>query len=147
MSRTMTTLYDTDVIAWVDEQVALLRAGQFSKIDVEHIIEEIEDVGGSERRELRHRLSVLLSHLMKWKCQPARRDASWRRTIGEQRRAIEYVVKKTPGLKPLLQDQDWLAEVFRDAVVRTLGETNREELPALLPWTITQVMDHGFLPD
>ena len=38
------TSYDQDVVAWAREQAALLRAGRFGEIDVEHIADEIEDV-------------------------------------------------------------------------------------------------------
>jgi hypothetical protein len=47
--------YDGDIIAWANEQARLLRAGLFSQLDIEHIAEEIEDVGKSEKRELRKR--------------------------------------------------------------------------------------------
>lgn len=49
----MGTYYDHDVVAWAKEQAALLRAGRFSVLDVEHIAEEIEDVGKSEQRSWR----------------------------------------------------------------------------------------------
>ena len=62
----MGTPYEKDVVAWAMEQAALLRAGQLSALDIEHIAEEIEDVGKSEKRELASRMAVLLSHLLKW---------------------------------------------------------------------------------
>lgn len=55
--------YDQDVIAWANEQARLLRAGQFDRLDIEHLAEEIEDVGKSEQRELASRMAVLLAHL------------------------------------------------------------------------------------
>ena len=42
-----------------NEQAALLRAGKLDQLDLEHIAEEIEDVGKSEQRELAHRMAVL----------------------------------------------------------------------------------------
>jgi hypothetical protein len=54
----MGTSYEKDVVAWANEQAALLRAGKLSAIDVEHIAEEIEDVGKSEQRELAPRGGV-----------------------------------------------------------------------------------------
>jgi hypothetical protein len=48
----MGTLYEQDVMAWASEQAALLRAGKLAAIDIEHIAQEIEDVGKSEKREL-----------------------------------------------------------------------------------------------
>jgi len=89
----MSTLYDDDVIAWVEQQVALLRAGRWSELDVDNIVEEIEDVGKSEQRELRSRLEVLIAHLLKWKYQPDRQGHSWRLTIRAQRDSIGHDVR------------------------------------------------------
>lgn len=61
----MGTRYEQDVVAWANEQAALLRAGKLSAIDIEHIAEEIEGVGRSEQRELTSRIAILLSHLLK----------------------------------------------------------------------------------
>lgn len=43
--------YDTDVMAWANEQAAFIRAGHFDLVDIEHIADEIEGVGKSEVRE------------------------------------------------------------------------------------------------
>ena len=58
--------YEKDFYAWTVEQARLLRSGELSEIDVENIAEEIESMGRSERREIGNRLTVLLSHLLKW---------------------------------------------------------------------------------
>jgi len=39
------TRYETDVVAWANEQAALLRSGKLSEIDIEKIAEEIEEAG------------------------------------------------------------------------------------------------------
>jgi hypothetical protein len=57
--------YDKDVVLWAQEQAALLRSGQSSKLDLEHIADEIEDVGKTEKRELASRMPVLMSYLLK----------------------------------------------------------------------------------
>lgn len=58
------TSYDQDIAAWATEQAALLRAGRFDALDIEHLADEIEDVGKSEQRELANRLTVLIAHLL-----------------------------------------------------------------------------------
>jgi hypothetical protein len=73
--------YDKDVVLWAQEQAALLRSGQSSKLDLEHIADEIEDVGKTEKRELASRMAVLMSYLLKWQAQPDRRSRSWQSTI------------------------------------------------------------------
>lgn len=44
--------YDSDLYTWSLEQAELLRQGKFDQADLEHIIEEIEDMSKSERRVL-----------------------------------------------------------------------------------------------
>ena len=65
-----------------------MKAGRFDQLDLEHLAEEIEDVGNSEQRELANRMAVLLTHLLKWEHQPDHRGASWEVTIRNQRKGI-----------------------------------------------------------
>src|SRR5581483_9197759 len=91
--------YEKDVLLWSQEQARLLRTGQFGRLDIEHLADEIEDVGRSEKRELASRMAVLLAHLLKWRLQPEMRTPSWRKTIGHQRQRVELLLKETPSLK------------------------------------------------
>src|SRR5271169_2668817 len=88
---TTTTAYDKDVILWSQEQARLLRAGRFAELDIEHVADEIEDVGKSEKRELASRMAVLLTHLLKWSHQPENQSKSWRATIVIQRKRVALV--------------------------------------------------------
>jgi hypothetical protein len=45
-------LYDEDFFEWTRRNAELLRAGQLQQADIEHIAEEIEDMGKRDRREL-----------------------------------------------------------------------------------------------
>ncbi|HEY3718618.1 MAG TPA: DUF29 domain-containing protein [Roseiarcus sp.] len=77
--------YDSDFYAWANEQAALLRAGRLGQADIEHIAQEIESMGRTEKRELVSRLRVLLVHLLKWRFQPTGRGSSWKASIRVQR--------------------------------------------------------------
>jgi hypothetical protein len=143
----MGTAYKADIIAWANEQAALLRSGKLTLIDIEHIAEEIEDVGKSEQRELSSRMAVLLAHLLKWQFQPSYRGASWERTIKAQRKEIEYSLKETPSLKNKLTDNDWLDVVWSKAVAQAVSETGLDVFPEECPWTKEQVMSNDFFPE
>jgi hypothetical protein len=143
----MQTSYETDVIAWANEQAALLRSGKFSDLDLEHIADEVEDVGKSEQRELANRMALLLAHLLKWQFQPEKRGNSWLSTIKVQRKALVTRIKKTPSLKVALTDEAWLAEAWADAVLKAMEETRLEDFPETCPWTMEQVLSDGFLPE
>src|SRR5579864_8782072 len=74
-------LYNRDFYAWSRQQAELLRAGKLAQADIEHIAEEIDSMGRTEKRELISRLSVLLLHLLKWRYQPDKRGPSWEASI------------------------------------------------------------------
>src|SRR5260363_246584 len=101
----MPTLYEEDIVAWADEQAKFIRSGQFDLLDREHIADEIEDVGQSERRELESRLAVLMAHLLEWQFHPKRRGPCWRRTNLVLREEFDYILKKeAPSLKAKFND-------------------------------------------
>jgi len=62
-------LHDLDFHAWTQQQAALLKQGRLDQLDLEHLIEEIESMGASERNQLQNRLKILLGHLLKWQFQ------------------------------------------------------------------------------
>jgi len=142
----MSTLYDDDVAAWAKEQVALLRAGQWALLDVEHIAEEIEDMNISHRHQLAHRMAILMAHMLKWKYQPDRRGKSWLNTIRTQREAIARLFRKMPSLRNLLDEAEWDDEVWRDAVELAGREANLTDLPKDREWAFGQVLKEGYLP-
>lgn len=80
--------YDDDVLLWSQQQARLLREGRFAELDIEHLADEIEDVGKSEKRELASRCAALIAHLLKWRFEPSIRSESWRATINVQRKRI-----------------------------------------------------------
>ena len=142
----MSTLYDDDVVAWAERQAALIRARRWSELDIDNVAEEIEDVGKSDKRALRAHMVVLLTHLLKWAYQPARRGRSWTRTIGTQRAAIEQALADSPSLKGLLDSPDWLAATYRSAVRHAQIEAGLVNLPLDMPWAPAELMDFDFFP-
>jgi Domain of unknown function DUF29 len=64
------SLYEEDYLAWTEQQVALLRARRTEDLDLGNLIEELEDMGRGEWRELENRLETLLAHMLKRDHQP-----------------------------------------------------------------------------
>ncbi|CDH44871.1 MAG: DUF29 domain-containing protein [Candidatus Competibacteraceae bacterium] len=135
----MTTAYETDFYQWTQQQAALIRQGLFSELDTAHLIDEIEDMGGSKERELESRLGVLLAHLLKWEFQPARRGNSWRLTIKEQRRRIDRLLKKNPSLKPLFPGT--VIDAYGDARLMAAREMDCDDsqFPLECEFTVEQI--------
>ncbi len=143
----MGTKYETDVVAWANEQAQLIRDRKFALLDLEHIAEEIEDVGKSEQRELANRMAVLLAHLLKWQFQPERQGNSWARTIKEQRNGVLNRLDETPSLKAKLADLKWRNGVWSDAVAQASDETGLDCFPESCPWKMADVLTPGWLPE
>ncbi len=141
-----TIAYEQDLVAWANEQARLLRAGRFDQLDLEHLAEEIEDVGKGEQRELANRMAILLAHLLKWQLQPDRRGSSWTITIRNQRRAIARALEETSSLKGKLADVHWWEAVWGDAVDLAAREAGLSECVETCPWTVDEVMDLDWMP-
>jgi len=139
--------YETDFHAWAIHNAELLRQGRLSDIDLEHIAEELESMGASERRELLSRLQVLMLHLLKYQLQPDRRGKSRLLTINHQRTAIERLLEQSPSLERMLAN-DNLGKVYRKAVRDALIETDLERhvFPADCPYAIAEILDEDWLP-
>ncbi len=139
-------LYETDFYAWANEQAALLRAGKLAAADIEHIAEEIESMGRSEKRELVSRLEVLLLHLLKWRFQPTRRGASWEASIANSRDALAELLDDNPSLRSQIPAA--IGTAYRRARRDAAAETglSADAFPAECPWGVDQIMDEGFWP-
>jgi hypothetical protein len=95
-----TSLYDHDYLLWTEETVAKLKARDFNQVDIENLIEEIESLGRSEKRELQSRLKTLLEHLLKrMYINMPRYFGGWENTIRTQRSEIELLLIASPSLK------------------------------------------------
>lgn len=140
------TAYDYDLVGWANEQARLLRAGRFDLLDLEHLAEEIEDVGKSERREIVSRMAVLLAHLLKWQFQPERRGNSWRRTILAQRKELLAELKRTPSLRNLLDDPEWGEVIWAKALAQATEETGLEDFPEICPWAVAEILNPDWWP-
>ncbi len=143
----MQNLYDQDFYNWLITNSQLIKEKRFSEIDAENIVEELESMGKSEKRELMSRLAVLLAHLLKWSYQPEQRSNSWKYTIEEQRRAVEEVLDDSPSLKYQLDQK--FNEAYSKAILIAARETGfaKAKFPKDCPFTWEQAIDDNFWPN
>jgi hypothetical protein len=110
-------LYDRDFFEWTVRNAELLRSGCVEEADLEHLAEEIEDLGKRDTREVMSRVTVLLMHLLKWSIQPKHRytesgSSSWLATIKEQRQQLLAIFAQSPSLR---YANEGLPKAHRDA--------------------------------
>lgn len=134
------TRYEDDLYTWVQEQLELLRAGRLTEIDALNVAQELSDVGNVQLDKLESAIAVLTLHLLKWDHQPERRSRSWEATVREQRRRIQRVLKKNPGLKSQIPEA--VVDGYADGRDRAVAETDLEygNFPESCPYTFVQMM-------
>ena len=55
------SIYSQDFNLWIQQTTSQIRSGNFDLVDWENVLEELESLGKSDQRELKSRLSVLLT--------------------------------------------------------------------------------------
>jgi hypothetical protein len=111
------------------------------------LIEEIEDLGKSERRGIASQLIRLLLHLLKWQYQPQRRSDSWLDSIADSRLQIELAIQDSPSLRAYPSEQ--LAQCYAQA---RRGAAKQTGLPlSLFPeeclYALKDILNEDWLPE
>lgn len=135
--------YNSDFYKWANAQAHLLKQGEFEKIDLKHIVEEIEDLGNAQRNALESQMIRLLMHMLKIKYQPKKHTKSWDRSIGNAHIAIERILNKNPSLrKEMLQIWE---EAYRYARKKAHIEAGLEikVFPERCPWSLEEVFQEN----
>jgi hypothetical protein len=123
-----------------------MKEGDLSKLDLEHIIEEIETLGKSDKRALHSYLIVLLQHLLKntYTLDQKGNSKSWDSTIYNSRKGIQKLLKDSPSLKKELKLE--FNESYSEARELALIESNNiyrneEVFPKECPWSLDEILN------
>ena len=145
------TLYEKDFYQWTVQTAESIRQHKFHEVDVNHLAEEIESMGASERNQLENRLAVLITHLLKyqyltqWRVENGR---GWEATIKEQRHRLTRLLKHNPSLKPYLKTLFFEEDIYQDGYLKAIAETNLnyDVFPEQCPYSLEQIMSNEFFP-
>lgn len=138
--------YDDDIYTWSQEQAAVLRRLAETRrdlpneLDLEHVAEEIEDLGKSEVRTVESYLELLLRHLIKVASQPDSPAVKhWKREAAEQHRRLRKDLKRSMfGL--IEPDEIWtLAANRAEASFDRYGDAFIGGLPAICPFDLDEL--------
>ncbi|MBD2036710.1 DUF29 domain-containing protein [Leptolyngbya sp. FACHB-321] len=142
-----TQLYDRDFYLWLQETAQLLRNGEFDRLDIENLVEEIESMGRSDKHAIESNLEVVLMHLLKYKYQPERRSNSWRFTLLEHRNRLFKAFRGSPSLRGYYNQA--FTESYQQARRLAAAETGLviATFPIDSPFTPEQTLDEDYLPE
>lgn len=143
----MSGSYTTDFNLWIEQTAQLLRSHHWHEIDIEHLIEEVEGLGKSERRGIASQVTRLLLHLLKWQYQPQRRSDSWLDSITDSRTQIELTILDSPSLKSYPTEQ--VKESYQRARRQAAKQMSIlvSVFPEECPYSLELVLDEDWLPE
>ncbi|HST76453.1 MAG TPA: DUF29 domain-containing protein, partial [Acetobacteraceae bacterium] len=96
----MDGLYDRDVAQWSSEQARALRERDHTRLDYDHLAEEIESLAKADRRALESHVASVIQHLMKLQASPATEPRrGWQDSVIEARAAIRRLLRDSPSLR------------------------------------------------
>lgn len=143
----MNTAYTDDLNLWARQTADLLREKRWQDIDLEHLIEEMEDLSKSEKRGIASQLVRLLLHLLKWEYQPQRRSDSWLDSITDSRLQIELAIEASPSLKNYpLQELDQSYQRARSSAAKQTG-LPLSIFPETCLYALDKVLTEDWLPE
>jgi hypothetical protein len=150
MNITISNLYDSDYQLWLENTINQLRRGDFQGVDWQNLLEELADLGKSERRALESLLTRLLEHLLKltyWQSQRDYNQAGWKKEIRNFRIQIKKILKDSPSLKSYLREI--LQECYLDARNLLIDETQLDAsiFPLEVLASLEEILDQNWLPD
>ena len=148
-------LYENDFDLWLEQTVNQLKNQQFEQLDIEHLIEELTDLGKSNKRSLESNLIILIAHLLKLKIQkdaPEMMKGGWHDSVSEHHLRILYDLEEMPSLNSHLEIA--IAKVYPSSRKLAIKEGNRAKLgvrvpleneyPLDCPFTVEQILDEDF---
>lgn len=148
------TAYDDDIYAWSQEQAAVLRRLAETRrdlpneLDLDHVAEEIEDLGKTELRTVESFLELMLRHLLKIVSAPdATPQRHWRGEIGLQHRSLVREFRKSMRQNIDLDGAWRAAKVRADAALDEHGQALISDLPENCPFTLDELVADDFDPD
>jgi hypothetical protein len=137
---TRKSLYEADFLLWTEETIAKLKARDFDHVDLENLIEEIESLGKSDKKEIKSRLTTLLAHLLKriYVNMPQEFNG-WERTIRNQRTDLELALMDSPSLKAIWNEAFDIA--FRLALRNVRDEYEKKGYHIPEQWQFSREID------
>ena len=138
-TESLAALYTEDETAWLEAMAAAASRGDMGALDLDHLSEYLTDMALRDRREVKSRLVVLLTHLLKWEHQQDRRTRSWRTTILHQRNQLADLAGR--GVLRA-HAETVLAEAYEQAVELAASETAlaKKAFSAECPYTVDQLL-------
>jgi hypothetical protein len=143
--------YDTDFFAWTQHQAKLLRALDHVRsklpegLDIDHVAEEIEDLGKAELRSVTSRIRQILIHLIKAASdEKAQALAHWRTEATTFQTDLPDLY--APSMRQIIaMEAHWRKAVrLAEVALKEHGGSLAKHLPQTCPYSLDDLLDEDF---
>lgn len=138
-------LYEIEYDRWLTETIELLKNRQFDQIDYQHLIEELEALGRSEKSAVKSLLLQIIIHLLLyqfWQAEASRNSNHWASEIITFRVQLED--KLTTNLSNFLALE--LENIYQNARLIAETKTGLKNLPLTCPYSLAQILEKQWFP-
>ncbi len=141
-------LYETDYNLWVLETVKKLQSRDFSALDLENLIEEVDDLSRRDKRKIESHLMTLIEHLLilqYWQAEKERNRGHWEREIFNYRKQINRLLADSPSLNNYLGDEFKSCYVDGRKMASKHSQLPLNTFPEKPIATLEQILDEDWL--
>lgn len=155
--RELKKIYNTDYPLWIEKNISLLKEKLYELVDWENLIVELEDMGRKHLDEAIQRMIIILVHLYKLdnlryftKGELEKGGYGWRKTIINQRRHLNALIKAYPSIKAKLPqeiDRAWILAIpYIIEEAENLGVYLKEDsFPEKCPYSYQDILEKEIL--
>jgi hypothetical protein len=138
-------LYYTEYDQWLAQTIVLLKNRQLEGVDYEHLIEELEALGRSEKSAVKNLLLQIIIHLLLYEFWETERDRNINHWAGEiVTFRVQLEDKLTKNLRNLLAKE--LQQIYFNTALIVLKKTRLTTLPQNCPYSLEHLLDKNWFP-
>lgn len=132
--------YEEDYYLWIQNLIKQIQKREFEEMDWDNLMEEMEDMGKSQKRAIESLLLRLTEHILKlkyWEEEKERNSKHWQAEIVNFRALLKKRFKDSPSLKAVLP------EMFEEILIDAKNSvSNLFLLPKNIDLTLEEVLDY-----
>ncbi len=142
MDSNLKQLHESDFNLWVEQTKEAIQNRDFENIDWDNLLDEIDDMGKSEKRALDSYMQRLIEHILKlkyWHAEKERCRNGWMREVTNFRNRIKRILKKNPSLNNYLKTE--YSDIYQDAIATMSFDF---DIPEDNFVTVEQIMENNY---
>ncbi len=138
-------LYEIDDYLWLEKTIKLLKNRQFSELDLDNLIEELDALGNESKNRVKSLLEQIIRHLLLleyWTEELPYNSNHWQSEILSFRYQLNDRI--TTNFKNMLAND--LEMLYGRSLKFVETKTGFKRFPKNCPYTLEQLLDENYLP-